>query len=114
MWFCCVRTCLVLFYIHAGCLPDPLEVQSSLSELLPMLDDSKFSTVLANAVNTSLSCEEVLKAKVVYMYHWAVSPTCPLAGVGGCVWKSYQPHHFRPHLPSDQTEGCKYVGLCST
>ena len=45
-------------------LPDPLKVQSNLQELIAMLDESKFSNALSNAINTSLSCQEVLKAKV--------------------------------------------------
>ena len=50
--------------LFTGGLPDPLKVQSNLQELIAMLDDSKFSSSLSNAINTRLSCQEVLKAKV--------------------------------------------------
>lgn len=55
---------MIFFCADAGGLPDPLKVQSNLRELIAMLDDSKFSSALSNAVNTSLSCQEILKAKV--------------------------------------------------
>ena len=47
-----------------GCLPDPIKVQSNLQELISMLNDAKFTESLTNAIKTSLSCQDVLKAKV--------------------------------------------------
>ena len=60
--------------VCTGGLPDPLKVQSNLQELITMLDDSKFTSSLSNAINTSLSCQEVLKAKVRCMYINAPTP----------------------------------------